>query len=199
VADYVLVHGAQKDSSIWDRVAMLLAEHGHGVFAPTLSAPSGSTLAEHVSEVCELIRREELKHVILVGHSYASFVITGVADRIPSKVDRLVYVDSAIPVDGASLYGMFKTVGVASEDYDLPQDPPFLEPLYFDEERIREIPKVYIHCTHSEFIFVARPFFEKVIDSAGRDNWECHAIESDHACMISHPEEIAGILMLDVD
>ena len=195
MADYVLVHGGQRDGSLWDKVVPLLEEHGHRVYAPSLSKPENSTLGEHITEVCKLIDDENLNSIILVGHSYASLVITGVADRMPECIKHLIYVDCAVPVNGMSLYGMFEPLGITSEAYGLPQDPPFLEPLYFDEEKIREIPKTYVHCRQSEFIAIGKPVFEKVIQNAERDNWDYFELDSDHPCMISHPVELAEILL----
>jgi pimeloyl-ACP methyl ester carboxylesterase len=41
--------------------------------------------------------------VILVGHSYAGMVITGVAERVPDRIAHLVYLDAFVPEDGKSL------------------------------------------------------------------------------------------------
>lgn len=195
MADYVLVHGGQRDGSVWDDVAVILRAAGHGTFAPTLSRPAGSTLGEHIAEVSAVIEDNGLDTVILVGHSYGTFVITGVADRVPGRIKRLVYVDGAVPEDGKSLYGMFEDVGVTSEEYGLPQDPPFLEPLHFDTEKLRCVPKAYIHCTRSEFLQVAGPAYEALKPNAERDNWELFEIDSDHPVMVSHPGELAAILL----
>jgi hypothetical protein len=198
-ADYVLVHGGQRDGGLWKKVVPLLEEHGHRVYTPSLSKPENSSLSDHISEVCKLIDDESLNGIILVGHSYASMVITGVADRMPERIKHLVYVDCAVPVNGMSLYGMFEPLGITSEAYGLPQDPPFLEPLYFDEEKICEIPKTYIHCTQSEFIAIGKPAFEKVTENAERGNWDYFTLDSDHPCMISHPVELAEILLREED
>jgi hypothetical protein len=195
MADYVLVHGGQKDGSVWDLVVPLLEEHGHRVCAPSLSKPETSSLSEHVSEVCGLIEEENLNGIILVGHSYASLVITGVADRIPESTKHLIYVDSSVPRNGKSLYGMLEDLGISSEEYGLPQEPPFLEPLHFDEEKIQKMPKTYVHCTKSEFIAVGKPVFNAVVENAKRDNWDYFQIDSDHTCMVSHPAELAEILL----
>ena len=195
MSDFVLVHGGQRDGSIWDEVAPLLRAAGYSTFAPSLSKPDTSTLSEHISEVCALLEERELSAAILVGHSYASFVITGVADRVPQRIKRMVYVDCAVPRNGKSLYGMFEDLGITSEEYGLPQEAPFLEPLYFDEEAIRRIHKTYIHCAQSEFIDLGKPAFEEVKRNAGRDNWDYHEIDSNHAVMLSHPLELAEILL----
>ncbi len=195
MADFVLVHGGQRDGSIWDGVVPLLQAEGHKTFAPSLSRPDRSTLDGHISQVCSLFEEHELSGVMLVGHSYASFVITGVADRMPERLRHLVYVDSSVPRDGDSLYGIFEDMGFSSKDYYLPQDPPFLETLHFDEEKMRRIPKTYIHCTRSEFVALGRPTYEAVKRNAARDNWDYFEIESDHSVMSSHPKELAAILL----
>jgi pimeloyl-ACP methyl ester carboxylesterase len=41
------------------------------------------TLDTHIDEVIALIDRERLTNVVLVGHSYAGFVVTGVCDPRP--------------------------------------------------------------------------------------------------------------------
>ena len=197
MANCVLIHGGLRDGSVWDPVVQILKEHGHRVFAPSLAKPQNSTLSGHISEVCKLIEDENLRNVFLVGHSYASFVITGVADKMPERIKRLIYVDSSVPRNGKSLYGMFELQGFTSEDYALPQDPPFLEPLYFDEEKVRKMPKTYVHCTRSEFIALTKSVFKQVIENAERDNWDYFQIESDQICMISHPDELAKILLRD--
>jgi len=44
--------------------------------------------------------------VVLVGHSYAGSVISGVADRVPRQVRALVYLDAFVPEDGDSCWSM---------------------------------------------------------------------------------------------
>jgi len=50
-----------------------------------------------------VLHYEDLRDVILVGHSYGGMVITGVGDRAADRVGRLVYLDAANPVNGQSL------------------------------------------------------------------------------------------------
>jgi len=199
MANYVLVHGGHgggNSGSVWDKVVPLLENRGHKVFAPTLSASGTSSLGDHISEVCRLIEDVKLDGVILVGHSYASFVITGVADRIPGKIKHLVYVDSSIPENGKSLFDMIESGGVSYKSFaGLTPDKPFVEPLYFNAAKIKIIPKTYIHCTQSEFLAVCVPFVKYVAEHAAQDNWDYFELKSDHLCMVSHPQELAGILL----
>ena len=57
----------------------------------------------HIDDVVAVLHYEDLRDVILVGHSYGGMVITGVADRAADRVGRLVYLDAANPVNGQSL------------------------------------------------------------------------------------------------
>src|SRR5690606_20159662 len=41
---------------------------------------------------------------ILIGHSYGGMVATGIADRVPEKIEKLVYLDAFVPKDGAALW-----------------------------------------------------------------------------------------------
>jgi pimeloyl-ACP methyl ester carboxylesterase len=109
---FVLVHGAWHGSWCWKRVRQALRAQGHEVFTPTLTgvadrshllAPSVN-LDTHINDVVNLIRWEELSDVVLCGHSYGGCVISGVADRIPEKIDALVYLDAFVLEDGESLH-----------------------------------------------------------------------------------------------
>jgi pimeloyl-ACP methyl ester carboxylesterase len=110
MSTFVLVHGAWQTSSTWDLIVPLLQKAGH-VVVPQLSglendgialSPSIS-LSTHIENVVEVLNRENLDHVTLVGHSYAGMIITGVAEQVPHRLDRLVYVDAFIPDDGQSV------------------------------------------------------------------------------------------------
>jgi pimeloyl-ACP methyl ester carboxylesterase len=57
----------------------------------------------HIRDIVAVVEFEDLRDVILVGHSYGGMVITGVADRVADRIGRLVYLDAANPVNGQSL------------------------------------------------------------------------------------------------
>lgn len=59
-------------------------------------------LDTHITDVVNLIEFEDLRAVVLLGHSYAGLVVTGVADRVPERLARLVYLDSGPAPDGVS-------------------------------------------------------------------------------------------------
>uniref|UniRef100_UPI0008321217 alpha/beta hydrolase n=1 Tax=Nocardia miyunensis TaxID=282684 RepID=UPI0008321217 len=64
---------------------------------------AGIGLETHIQDVASLLHYEDLREVILVGHSYGGMVITGAADRAVDRIGRVVYLDAANPVNGQSL------------------------------------------------------------------------------------------------
>jgi len=108
VATYVLVHGAWHGGWCWQRLAPLLRTAGHDVYTPTLTGlgerahllTPAVDLDTHAQDVAGLLEYEDLREVILVGHSYASMVITAVAERAAEHLSHLVYLDAFVPRDG---------------------------------------------------------------------------------------------------
>ena len=111
MATYVLVHGGGHGGWCYQRVARRLRAAGHEVHAPSLTGCGDRAhlvgphvdLDLHTRDVAALLHSEDLRDVILVGHSYGGMVITGAADRAADRVGRLVYLDAANPVNGQSL------------------------------------------------------------------------------------------------
>ncbi|MFI7454592.1 alpha/beta fold hydrolase [Nonomuraea sp. NPDC049714] len=110
MATYLLVHGAWHSGQCWERVVPLLASAGHRVIAPSLTGYGDKAhllgpevgLDTHVDDIVSLITEEDLTEVVLVGHSYAGLVISSVANQVPDRIARLVYLDAMVPEDGES-------------------------------------------------------------------------------------------------
>ena len=111
MATYVLVHGGAHGGWCYQRVAGILRSAGHDVYTPTMTGlgerahlvSADVDLDLHISDIAAVLHYEDLRDVILVGHSYGGMVITGVADRATGRIGRLVFLDSATPVNGQSL------------------------------------------------------------------------------------------------
>jgi pimeloyl-ACP methyl ester carboxylesterase len=217
MATYVLVHGGNmstetwnkltvgnpvytKDGKMgakyWDGTASALMTQGHRVFAPTLLDEFSNNLTDHIGQICTLIVKNDLRDIILVGHSYGGMVITGVAARMPDRIRRLVYLDAALPDPGQSLYdllnlGMFVATGSLP---DLPEpSPPYVEKLQFDPSKIERLNKTYILCTKSEFADVTRIAKQKI--AAAKKGWTYIELPSSHVPMADMPYEFYQLLL----
>src|SRR3954469_11275733 len=111
MATFVLVRGGGHAGWCSAKVARLLRAEGHDVRAPTLTGLADRShllspdidLDTHITDIVELLHYEDLRDVILVGHSYGGMVITGIADRAADRIGKLVYLDAANPTNGQSL------------------------------------------------------------------------------------------------
>ncbi|MFJ9777729.1 alpha/beta fold hydrolase [Kitasatospora sp. NPDC101157] len=107
MADFVLVAGARLGAWAWDEVVPYLHAAGHGVHPLTLSglAEKQGVLAgqqTHVQDVVDEVERQDLRDVVLVGHSYSGIPVGQAAERIGDRLARVVFVDSSVPADGES-------------------------------------------------------------------------------------------------
>lgn len=102
---YVLVHGAWADESAWGFVRNDLAKNANVVVVnlPAHGADNtpgaGIGLTEYVKTVSEAVNKVSGK-VILVGHSMAGVIISQVAEQMPGKIDKLIYVSAFLPKNG---------------------------------------------------------------------------------------------------
>ena len=111
MATFVLVHGGGHGGWCYQRVARLLSRAGHEVYAPTMTGVGERAhlvgphvdLSLHVRDIASVLHYEDLRDVILVGHSYGGMVITGVGAAAPDRIGKLVYLDAANPKNGESL------------------------------------------------------------------------------------------------
>src|SRR5512138_2664893 len=107
----VIVHGAWGGAWAFKRVEAMLRDKGYNVYRPQLTglgdrvhlARPDIGLSTHIEDVVNMILFEDLHDITLVGHSYGGMVITGVADRVPDRIKRLVYLDALLPDSGESL------------------------------------------------------------------------------------------------
>jgi pimeloyl-ACP methyl ester carboxylesterase len=107
LATYVLVHGGW----CYRKVARIIRSAGPDVYTSTMTGVGERAhlllpdidLDFHINDIVKVLEYEDLRDVILVGHSYGGMVITGVADRATDRIGHLVYLDAATPINGESL------------------------------------------------------------------------------------------------
>ena len=108
---FVLVHGAWHGGWAWERMVPYLTNAGYKIFTPTLTglgekanlATPDVGLNTHIQDILALFEKENLRDVVLVGHSYSGLVISGVGEKAPERISHLVYLDCYVPKDGQSL------------------------------------------------------------------------------------------------
>jgi pimeloyl-ACP methyl ester carboxylesterase len=106
---YVLVHGAWQAPYVWDSVYADLVMGGNKVIVVELPGHGSDTTAPH--QLTLDVYRDKVigafsktdSNIILVGHSLGGMVITAVAEKIPNKIDKLVYIGAFLPATGQSL------------------------------------------------------------------------------------------------
>lgn len=229
----MLVHGAWHGGWCWHRVADRLRQAGHRVFTPTLTGVgershllSPAVDAEtHVRDVLGLLEAEELQEVVLVGHSYAGIVISGVAARAKARLCKLVYLDALLLEDGQSWAEAFPpevaearrkaatmTHGVKTIP---PPDPAiygFSDPADTEWVRRRMTPHPYAPFEQKMhwggplasglprlYVDCTRPALEVLGTMKdryrGRPDWPFAEMKTGHDAMVSAPAELTRLLL----
>ena len=233
MATFVLVHGAWHGGWCWVKVTRLLTDAAHTVYTPTLTglgerahlAHPEIDLETHVQDVVAVLESEEVRNVVLVGHSYAGMVISGVAARVPNRIARLVYLDAFVPDAGQSLLslmpeeradGIRKTAAESGEGWRTPpfaperfgvtsqRDTEWLQrhlvpqPLRTFESPLATAPPGKIPRT---YIYCSKPAmgaFDQFADRLRDDRkWRFHDVKTGHDAMVTAPGETAKILMAE--
>lgn len=228
-AIFVLVHGAWHGGWCWQRMTPMLRAAGHEVHTPTLTglgerAHLGSahtSLNTHIADVVATMQMEDLKDVVLVGHSYAGFVVTGVADRSPSRVRTLVYINAFVPEDGKSLLdyvppdrraayekpgkdkGYFESFPLAHYGVTKPDDVAWVQPritpqpyaTFAQALKLRagmpKMPKAYVRCADP----VYAPMEGVANRFRGDPNWKFAEVAGGHDAMVTNPRGLADALL----
>ncbi|MEZ5714647.1 MAG: alpha/beta fold hydrolase [Paracoccaceae bacterium] len=146
MSTFVLVHGAWHTGELFEPVADLIRAAGHEVHCPTVAgnAPGDSRrtgLDAAIGSIVAYLEQNDLTDVILLGHSYGGMVITGVADRVPARLRRLIYWNAFVPNTGESLNDMvpphyvalFDSVAAASGDNGVMLPPPIWREAFFND------------------------------------------------------------------
>jgi pimeloyl-ACP methyl ester carboxylesterase len=216
----VLVHGAWHGGWCWRRVIDRLAVKGHRVYAPTLTGLADRShllnesvnLSTHITDIVNLIRWEEMKDIVLCGHSYGGMVVTGVADKMSDRIESLVYLDAFVPESGQSM-----------QDLRPRALPPGLTipPISAETFRVNERDRAWVDrlCTPQPIacmteklaltgayrgvrrkVFIRAqnypsPAFEPTYERLkGDPGWTAHLLPCGHDVMIDMPDALAEIL-----
>lgn len=225
MSTFVLIHGAWHGGWCWRFVRPLLKGQ---VFAPSLTglgerrhlARPDIDLDTHIEDIVSLIELEDLRDVVLVGHSYGGMVVTGAADRVSARIRRLVYLDAFVPEDGKCLLDYAvperaarmreegeKTGSVSPPPLSLwgltrPEHIDFVKPREVRhpygtmKQRIRlqgntrNLPRTFIYCSSP-----ATGSFDQFAAKYRDDpSWKFFELPTGHDAMILMPERVAALL-----
>jgi len=216
----VIVHGAWGGSWAFRQVEALLTARGHKVHRVALTglgervhlATPEVGLSTHIADVVNHLVFDDLKDVVLVGHSYGGMVVTGAADRVPERIRRLVYLDAFLPEDGESVMTLPERreqraafVNPMIKDgylvppwlqpgQALPHDVPqpfktFTEPIALKNEAARRLPATYI-LTVEKGKAAADDDFGPFAERARKRGFAVEEMEADHNPQWSAPEAL---------
>jgi pimeloyl-ACP methyl ester carboxylesterase len=111
VTTFVVAHGAWSSAWAWKKMRPLLRGAGHELWTPTYTglgerahlASPAVDLDTHIADVIGVLDMEDLRDIVLIGHSYGGMVATGVMDRVRDRIAQVVYLDAFVPRDGQCL------------------------------------------------------------------------------------------------
>ena len=108
MSTFVLVHGSWHDGSAWEPVRAYLAEKGHRAFNPTI-AGHGTGVDKNVNHaqctqsIIDFILEQDLRDLVLLGHSFGGTILSQVAPALPERIRRLIFWNAFVCEDGNSL------------------------------------------------------------------------------------------------
>ena len=226
---FVLVHGAWHGGWCWRRVADRLRAQGHVVFTPTMPGLGERahlpdrpiTLDTHIADIANLFKWERLSDVVLCGHSYAGFVVSGVAELISDAIRSIVFLDAFVPENGDSvvdvnpvMQGVVRELQQRGETWIAPRSADFFgvnendrawvdalmvpQPLAtftgkmtLTGARERIAKKTYIRAAS-----YASPGFDHSLAKVKADpTWRSISLQCHHDVMVDMPERLTELLI----
>jgi pimeloyl-ACP methyl ester carboxylesterase len=225
---FLVCHGAWSAGWAWKKMHPLMQAAGHRLFTPTctglgerahLANPS-IDLETHIEDVLNVIKYEDLRDIVLLGHSYGGMVATGVADRARDRVSQLIYVDAFVPEDGQSLFELNESGRQPLQDAATKGDgwrvPPMPTPPDTSPEDVEwltarrvhmpvrcfemklelhggalTLPRSYIYARRIAPADTFGPFAARAKREPG---WRYHEIDASHSPNVTAPEALMALL-----
>jgi pimeloyl-ACP methyl ester carboxylesterase len=226
MSTFLVAHGAWSAGWVWKKMRPLMNARGHTLIAPTYTgigerahlAHKDINLETHIEDVMQVLHYEDLRDVILLGHSYGGMVATGVADRARDRIKHLVYLDAYVPEEGKSAHDYAPATRRdnvrknAIDGWRVPPAPPppdtspedvawvtprrTPQPLACFEQKFSfrngplSLPRTYIYAKTPNPGDYFRPFMEK----ARGEGWKVYEIDASHSPHVTAPEVLMKIL-----
>ena len=227
---FVLVHGAWQGGWCWQRVADRLRGNGHKVFTPTLTGlgershllRQGIDIGTHITDVVNVMKWEQLTDIVLCGHSYGGFVISGVAELMAPAIRSIVFLDAFLPNDGDTIRNLTSSavqdaIGAALQSGALgmpPRPAEFFGVNAADREWVDSLCVPQPVGTFTDKIALtgardkiarktyiraknyANPGFDRAVTAVKSDpSWRLHEAPSGHDVMVDAPERLTELLL----
>jgi pimeloyl-ACP methyl ester carboxylesterase len=224
----LVAHGAWSAGWVWRKMHPLMAASGHRLITPTYTglgerahlATPNIDLETQVQDMLGVIETEELNDIVLVAHSYGGMVGTAVADRVPQRIRKLVYLDAFVPHDGQSMLSLqpeaaqqaMRTAVKAGDGWRAAPNPPPPDTSAEDAKWINahrmphpfkcfespvalrngdtRVPRAYIYCMRK----TAADTFGQFAERAKREKWSYHEIDASHSPHVTAPQALATLL-----
>ncbi|MDI1262705.1 MAG: alpha/beta hydrolase [bacterium] len=225
---FLVCHGAWSAGWAWKKMHPLMQAAGHRLVTPSYTglgdrahlATASIDLDSHIEDMLAVIQYEDLRDIVLVGHSYGGMVATGVADRARDKVRQLIYIDAFVPNDGQSLFDLneggrapLQKAARAGDGWRVPpmQTPPdtsaadvewlsarrvhmpikcFETPLELQNGSLT-LPRSYIYATRITPADTFGPFARMTKNDPA---WNYYEIDASHSPNVTAPEALMALL-----
>ena len=229
---FILVHGAWHGGWVWKEVKESLQKQGYNVTCPTQTGLGERkhllslkiTIDTFIDDIVNHILIEDLSNIILVGHSFAGSTISGVADRLKDRINRLIYLDAVILSNGQSPFDIAPD-SIVKERIALAQNsenqmsipPPSPEDFgVFDQRKVITLAKNLtphpistfqskLNITNEignglplSYIFCTNPIYKSLESSreiVRQKKWPMFELNASHDAMYTHPKETLNLLM----
>jgi pimeloyl-ACP methyl ester carboxylesterase len=219
---FVVVHGATAGGWEWKTTGKFLTDDGHTVYRATLTGlgerehlnSRDVDLQTHINDVVNLILYEDLRDVVLTGHSYGGMVITGVIDRVPDRIKHVVFLDAAVPDDGMSLWQLFGGTGPQDPErfkdgfmqvpWVKPGTPPphsvkhsikcFEQPVSYRNPAALKLPVTYVAFIPKDKSAEERAKTDKSWQRAVARGWTIRTFPGTHVAMVEDPRGVATLI-----
>ncbi|SDN62053.1 alpha/beta fold hydrolase [Afipia sp. GAS231] len=225
---FLVSHGAWGGGFAWRKMHPLMQAAGHRLLTPSYTglgerahlAHQGLDLESHIQDMLNVIQYEDLRDIVLVGHSYGGMVATGVADRARDRVAQVIYIDAFVPDDGQSLFDLNESGRASSREaakngdgWRIPPMPPPPDtsaadvewlsprrvhmPIKCFEEKLKlqngplTLPRSYIYATR---ITPADTFGRFSRMTKSDPAWRYFEIDASHSPNVTAPEALMALL-----
>lgn len=168
---FVLIHGSWADSSFWNGVTADLRMKGHTVYAPEYPGHGTDTNkdvshAMMTTSIIDFIMANNLKNVVLVGHSFGGSLVQTVAQSVPDRIKRLVFLNAFVLKDGGMLsdefpppiQDAFEKLRQSSKDNTIMLSFPLFRETFTNLASLQQAQQIYSNVQPEP----ARPFHERL-------------------------------------